>query len=116
MESAELANKSEFLAEGEGSSDEMGSTSDQRPLPQIEAKVCDNKVLLRLHCENQRGVLIKILSQVEKLNLAVSNTNVSQFGKNRALDITIIAEMEKEFNLTIKELVRNLQSALQLVN
>lgn len=113
MEPAELANNTELQAEGEGSSDEMGSTSDQRPLPEIKAKVCDNKVLLRLQCENQRGMLIKIISEVEKLNLAVSNTNASQFG-NRALDITIIAEMETEFNLTTNELVRSLQSVLQL--
>ncbi|CDP09555.1 unnamed protein product [Coffea canephora] len=47
----------------------------------------------------------------KKLNLTVTNTSVAQF-RDLALDITIIAEMDKEFNLTAKELARCLQSAL----
>nr|XP_027103298.1 transcription factor bHLH18-like [Coffea arabica] len=106
MQSVVLVKKSQLVVEDEGSSDE------QRPLPEIEAKLCDKKVLLRVHCENHRGVLVKVLSEIEKLNLAVSNTSVAPFG-SLALDITIIAEMDKEFSLTMKELVQGLRSALQ---
>nr|QJQ51163.1 bHLH transcription factor bHLH3.6 [Gardenia jasminoides] len=112
MQSVVLVKKSQLVVEDEGSSDETGSTDEQRPLPEIEAKLCDKKVLLRVHCQNHRGVLVRVLSEVEKINLAVSNTSVAPFG-SLALDITIIAEMDKEFSLTMKELVKSLQSALQ---
>ncbi|KAL3516038.1 hypothetical protein ACH5RR_022940 [Cinchona calisaya] len=115
VESVVLVKKSKiFVEDEEGSSDEMGSIDEQRPLPEIEAKLCDKKVLFRVHCENHRGVLVKILSEIEKHNLGVTNISVSPFG-SVALDITIIAEMDKEFNLTMKEVVKGLQSALRHV-
>ncbi|KAK2981252.1 hypothetical protein RJ640_030641, partial [Escallonia rubra] len=93
MESVVLVKKSQLLVEDEGSSDEnsLGSCS-ENSLPEIEARVCDKSVLLRIHCEKRKGVLVKILSEVEKLNLSVANTSVSPFG-TLALDITIIAEV-----------------------
>nr|QJQ51160.1 bHLH transcription factor bHLH3.3 [Gardenia jasminoides] len=112
-ESSVLVRRSQLLIEDEGSSDEMGSP-DEQTLPEIEAKLCNNNILLRIHCENHRGVLVKILSEIEKGNLSVVNTNVAPFG-SLALDITIIAEMDKEFNLTMQELLRRLRSALNQV-
>ncbi|CDP17174.1 unnamed protein product [Coffea canephora] len=91
----------------------MGCT-DEQILPEIEAKVCNKNILLRIHCKNHRGLLVKILSEIEKRNLSVVNTNVAPFG-SLALDISIIAEMDKEFNLTMQELVRRLRSALRQV-
>nr|QJQ51159.1 bHLH transcription factor bHLH3.2 [Gardenia jasminoides] len=113
MESMVFVKRSQLLLEDEGSSDETGG-SDEQPLPEIEAKVCNKNVLLRVHCENDRGVLVKILSEVEKLNLAVIHTSVAPFGC-LVLDVTLIAEMDKEFNLTMQELVKSLRSALQRV-
>ncbi|KAG8384210.1 hypothetical protein BUALT_Bualt04G0094300 [Buddleja alternifolia] len=114
MESVILVKKSQInMEDDEGSSDEKSSTtSDGQPLPEIEARLCNKSILLRVHCENQRGVLVNLLSQVEKLNLNVVNTNISSFGKF-ALDITIITEMEKEFNLTATEVVKRLRKAFQ---
>ncbi|KAK3011181.1 hypothetical protein RJ639_011460 [Escallonia herrerae] len=93
IESVVLVKKSQLLVEDEGSSDEnpLGSCN-ENSLPEIEARVCDKSVLLRIHCEKRKGVLVKILSEVEKLNLSVANTSVSPFG-TLALDITIIAEV-----------------------
>ncbi|KAL3538169.1 hypothetical protein ACH5RR_001535 [Cinchona calisaya] len=115
MESVVLVKRSQLiLLEDEGSSDETGGGPDEQPLPEIEAKICDKNVLLRIHCENHKGVLIKIFSEVDKLDLAITSISVAPFG-SLTLDITIIAEMEKEFNLTIKELVECLRSTLQQV-
>ncbi|KAK6128562.1 hypothetical protein DH2020_037706 [Rehmannia glutinosa] len=111
MESVVLVKRSQIMAEDEGSSDEKSGTSDEQPLPEIEARVCNRHILLRVHCEKQKGVLVNLLSKVEKLNLAVINTNVTPFG-SLALDITIVAEMDKEFNLTVKEVVKRLRAAL----
>ncbi|CAI9102125.1 OLC1v1000347C2 [Oldenlandia corymbosa var. corymbosa] len=122
VESVVLVKKSQLMVEdqvNEVGNEPNGRNSNikeqQQPLlPEIEAKVSDKKVLLRVHCENHKGVLVKLISEVEKLNLAITNTSVAVFG-SFALDITIIAEMEQEFNTTTKELVRSLQSALHRV-
>ncbi|XP_027114691.1 transcription factor NAI1 [Coffea arabica] len=110
MQSVVLVKRSQLLVEDEGSSDDTGGP-DEQPLPEIEAKMRNRNILLRIHCEKHKGVLVQILSEVEKHNLAVMNTCVAPFG-NLALDITIITEMEKEFSLTIQELVKILGSAL----
>ncbi|KAI5658741.1 hypothetical protein M9H77_27534 [Catharanthus roseus] len=99
----------------EGSSDDQitsdGGSSEEHPLPEIEVKICNKTLLLRIHCEKQKGVLIKLLDEIERLNLGVTNINVAPFG-SLALDITIIAEMEKEFNMTTIQVIRNLRSLL----
>ncbi|XP_030496347.2 transcription factor bHLH18 [Cannabis sativa] len=82
-------------------------------LPEIEARVYEKDVLIRIHCENHKGIVVKILSEMEKLDhhLSVVNTSVMPFG-NCTLDITILAQMEKEFSMTVKDLVKNLRKAL----
>jgi hypothetical protein len=116
IESVVLVKKSQLLLEDEAvvsaSSDENFVPGSSEPLPEIEARVCNKNVLLRIHCEKHKGVLVKILGEMEKLNLAIINTNVARFG-SLALDITIIAEMEAEFCITVKDLVRSLRPALQ---
>ncbi|GFY90966.1 basic helix-loop-helix (bHLH) DNA-binding superfamily protein [Actinidia rufa] len=92
MESVVLVKKSQLLLEDEaGSSDDNFVGGASKPLPEIEARVCNKSVLLRIHCEKHKGVLVKILSEMENLNLSVINTSVVRFG-TLALDITIIAE------------------------
>ncbi|KAK4490511.1 hypothetical protein RD792_001191, partial [Penstemon davidsonii] len=115
MESVVLVRKSQMIMaeDDEGSSgEESGSSDIEQPLPEIEARVCNNHILLRVHCEKQKGVLVNVLSKVEGLSLAVINTNVIPFG-SLALDITIIAEMEKDFCLTVRDVVKNLRAALR---
>lgn len=117
IESVVLVKKSQLLLEDEAtvisaSSDENFVPKSSEQLPEIEARVCNKNVLLRIHCEKHKGVLVKILGEMEKLNLAIINTNVARFG-SLALDITIIAEMEAEFCITVKDLVRSLRPALQ---
>ncbi|KAI3451870.1 hypothetical protein Pfo_008535 [Paulownia fortunei] len=112
MESVVLVKKSQIVVEDEGSSDEQSCSFDEQPLPEIEARVCDNHILIRVHCEKQKGVLVKLLCKVESLNMIIVNTNATPFG-NVALDITIIAEMEEEFNLTVKEVATALRAAIQ---
>ncbi|KAL2531690.1 Transcription factor bHLH [Abeliophyllum distichum] len=93
--------------------DDVGSSSsEQQSIPSIEARVCDKHVLLRIHCEKRKGVLVKILGEIEKLHLGVVNTSVVPFGSS-SLDITIIAEKEKDFCLAVKEIVQNLYAVLQ---
>lgn len=92
MESVVLVKKSQIV-EDEGSSDEKSCRgSDGQSLPEIRARVCNKSVLLKIHLEKRKGILVKILTEVEKLNLAVVNTSVIPFG-SLTLDITVIAEV-----------------------
>lgn len=71
-----------------------GSSDHQEPqsLPEMEMKVSEKDVLIRIHCEKQKGAMVKILNLLEKLQLTVLNSSVLQFG-NSTLDITIIAQV-----------------------
>ncbi|XP_058186977.1 transcription factor bHLH25-like [Rhododendron vialii] len=114
MESVVLVKKSQLsFGDDESCSDEkFTGGSNIKPLPEIEARVCNKDVLLRIHCEKHKGVLAKLLLELEKLDLVVVNTSVARFG-SLALDITIIAEMETEFQMTVKDLVKRLRPAIQ---
>ncbi|XP_024027042.1 transcription factor bHLH18 [Morus notabilis] len=93
------------------SNDSHDSHSDEVLLPEIEARVSEKDVLIRIHCEKQKGFMVKMLSEIEKLHLSIVNTSVLPFG-NSTFDITVIAQMENEFNMTVKDLVKNLRQAL----
>jgi hypothetical protein len=93
VEAAVLVKKSQLSAD-----DDDGSSCDENfvgteaagTLPEIEARVSDRTVLIRIHCENRKGVLIAALSEVERLGLTIMNTNVLPFTTS-TLDITVMA-------------------------
>lgn len=95
IESVVLVKKSQlsFADDHQSCSDEnITGRSSELQLPEIEAKVCNKNVLLRVHCERRKGLLVKLLGELEKLNLVVVNISVAPFG-SLALDITVIAEV-----------------------
>ncbi|CAA0839681.1 Transcription factor bHLH19 [Striga hermonthica] len=102
MESGVFVKKSQVFEEEEGSS----------LAGEIEVRVVNNNVLIRVHCGKHKGILANLLSQVESMNMVVVNTNVSLFG-NSSLEITIIAEMEKGFSLSVKEVATALRGAFK---
>ncbi|XP_015956179.1 transcription factor bHLH25-like [Arachis duranensis] len=109
VESVVFVKKSQLSNDAEDASLEYEGIFHEA-LPEIEARFCDKNVLVRIHCEKNRGVVEKSINQIEKLHLKVTNSSAMTFG-SWALDITIIAQMEKGFCMTVKELVRNLRSA-----
>ncbi|GMI67989.1 hypothetical protein like AT4G37850 [Hibiscus trionum] len=113
VESVVFVRKSQLSAEDESSSceDKSEGQSSDAALPEMEAKVSDNDVLIRIHCEKQKGLVAKILTEIESLHLSVVNSSVLPFG-NSTLDITIIAKKDDEFNMTVKDLVKDLRVAL----
>ncbi|OAY39385.1 transcription factor bHLH25 isoform X1 [Manihot esculenta] len=116
IESVVIVKKSHLLfCEDESSfSDEsLSKVFVNKPLPEIEARICDKQVLIRIHCEKKKGVLKKTVAEIEKLHLTVVNSSVLTFG-SFALDVTIIAQMEDEFGMSVKDLVKNLHSSFKL--
>lgn len=62
------------------------------PLPEIEARVSDQDVLIKIHCQKRKGTMEKIISEIEKVHLTVINSSSMAFG-NCTDDITIIAQV-----------------------
>lgn len=92
VESVVFVKKSQVSADNQDSSS-WDQNFDGQALPEIEVRVSEKDVLIRIHCENQKGVLVKTLSEIEKLGyLSVVNTSALPFG-NSTLDITIIAQV-----------------------
>ncbi|KAI3442351.1 uncharacterized protein J3R85_001295 [Psidium guajava] len=113
MESAVFVKKYQLSTDDDGSScDESsdGHSTDQALL-EIEARVADKDVLIRIHCENQKAIAARIFGEVEKLHLSVVQSNVVRFGSS-TLHITIVAQMDDGFGLTVNEIVKNLRSSL----
>ncbi|CAL4940935.1 unnamed protein product [Urochloa decumbens] len=89
----------------------IGTEDDGTATPKIEADVQGTTVLLRVVCREKKGVLIMVLTELEKHRLSIINTNVVPFAKS-SLNITITAQIEDGSSTTV-ELVNNLSSALK---
>ncbi|KAL0377963.1 UNVERIFIED_CONTAM: Transcription factor [Sesamum radiatum] len=69
------------VADKEPADRNSGRSSEQR-LPEIEARFCNNNIRLKIQCEKVKGVVVKILDEVEKLNLGVVSASVAPFGSS----------------------------------
>ncbi|CAL5197845.1 unnamed protein product [Lathyrus oleraceus] len=114
VESAVFVKRSILFADDDSSSS-YEENSDQS-LPKIEARVSGKDMLIRIHCNKLRGrTATAILNKLEKHHLSIQSSSVLPFGNNY-IDITIVAEVNKEYCLTIKELIRSINQVLnQLV-
>ena len=66
-------------------------------LPEIEARISEgNVVMVRIHCRDAKGLLVRLLAEVEGLNLSITHTNVMPF----SACILIINIMAKASSLT----------------
>lgn len=94
MESMILVKKSKVIFDEEPnlSSSPLDHNQFDQALPEIEAKVSQNDVLIRIHCEKSKGCMINILNTIEKLQLRVENSIVLPFGDS-ILDITVLAQV-----------------------
>ncbi|URE22979.1 hypothetical protein MUK42_17429 [Musa troglodytarum] len=92
VEAAVLVKRSQLCADDDDGSPGQGGQS----LPEIEARVCEKAVLIKIHCENRKGVLVKALSEIEKLHLRVMNTSVVPFSGS-SLDITVVTQARDSY-------------------
>ena len=93
MESVVFVKKSQLFEDNSCSEENSSGGPLNEPLPEIEARVCDKNVLIRIHCEKRKGVLEKTISEIEKFQLTVINSSCMTFGSS-ALDLTIIAQVQ----------------------
>ena len=85
------------LCSGSHDQNTDGSPSGNLP-PEIQVRICEKTVLVRIHCENHKGVLVKLLSEIEKLHLSVTNASSMPF-VGLFLDITVSAQASYKFLL-----------------
>ncbi|KAL5704762.1 hypothetical protein ACHQM5_023142 [Ranunculus cassubicifolius] len=108
MEAAVFVRKFEVSS---NTTDEKLDDFSQEPLPEVQAKVSERNVLIRIHSEKHKGILAHTLMATEQLNLIVISSGVLPFGSS-TFEITVLAQMEAEFNLTVKALVEKLHSSI----
>ncbi|GER42112.1 basic helix-loop-helix (bHLH) DNA-bindingsuperfamily protein [Striga asiatica] len=89
------------------SSDEQSISSG----PEIEARFCDREILVSIHCQKRKRVVEKTVAEIEKLHLTVVNSSSISLGDS-ALNITVVAQKDEEFGMSMKDLVKNLRAAL----
>lgn len=97
VESVVVLNKPELSGEIDDSSscdESIDAGSGNEPLLQVEARVSGQEVLLRIHCQRQKGLLVKLLAQIQSLHLFAVNSSVLPFGHS-IIDITVIAQVEE---------------------
>ncbi|KAL4347986.1 hypothetical protein GQ457_17G001890 [Hibiscus cannabinus] len=117
IESVVFVKKRRLVADtddGISSRDEDFSAPFDEPLPEIEARYCDKSVLVRIYCEKRKGFPEKIVSEIEKSQLTVVSSNVTTFGSS-AVHITIVAQMDMGFCMTVKDLVKKLRAAFKFM-
>ncbi|KAL6893631.1 hypothetical protein ACP4OV_007729 [Aristida adscensionis] len=84
-------------------------TTGRKSLPEIEARFSEKSVMVRVHCENGKGVAVKVLAEFEELHLSIVHANVMPFSPC-TLIITITAKVEDGLTVTVEEIVNRLNS------
>lgn len=94
VQSVVTVDEQQLSYDSSNSDDSEVASGNNETLPHVEAKVLDKDVLIRIHCQKQKGLLLKILVEIQKLHLFVVNNSVLPFGDS-ILDITIVAQVKK---------------------
>ncbi|ONK57956.1 uncharacterized protein A4U43_C09F6090 [Asparagus officinalis] len=97
---------------GVGDVESGGNPPSADTLLEIEAKMSANIVLIKTHCKNRRGVLLKALDEIEKLHLSVISSSSLPFS-DQFLDITVTAQVEEGFSMTVKDLLKKLNTSFR---
>ncbi|KAJ0260447.1 Transcription factor bHLH18 [Hirschfeldia incana] len=112
MESMVLVKKSQLVLDEEH---QLSSPSSERNrdcsnLPEMEVKVSGKDILIKILCEKQKSNLIKIMAEIEKLGLSITNSSVLPFGPT--FDVSIIAQKTTGFDMTVEDVVKRLSCCL----
>nr|XP_017240986.1 PREDICTED: transcription factor bHLH18-like isoform X2 [Daucus carota subsp. sativus] len=96
------------------SGDDNFADHNEESIPEIEVRLSETDVFLRIQCQKIPGLAVKMLSDIEKLHMTIVSSSVMPFASNSLL-ITVIAQMNMEFCMTADDLMKRLQfTALKL--
>ncbi|KAL6650064.1 hypothetical protein ACP70R_014288 [Stipagrostis hirtigluma subsp. patula] len=85
--------------------------AERKPLPDIEARFSEKSVTVRIHCENGKGVVVRVLAEVEELPLRIVDADVLPFPAS-TLIIAVTAKVQEGFTITAEDIIGRLNSAL----
>ncbi|XP_004511795.1 transcription factor bHLH25-like [Cicer arietinum] len=94
---------------------DIESSKSNQTLPEIEVRVSAKDVLIKIQCDKENGLASTLLGHLQNHNLTLQTTTFLPFGNN-ILDITILAQMNKENCVTAKDLIGSLRKALLVHN
>ncbi|MED6208220.1 hypothetical protein PIB30_042954 [Stylosanthes scabra] len=80
--------------------------------PEVEARWLEKEVLIRIQCEKQKGIMLKLLPLLQNNHLSLVGSTLLPFGNSTLNVIIIIAQMNEGFNLTLYDLVKMLREDL----
>lgn len=69
------------------------------PLPQVEARMLEKEVLIGIHCQKQKDIVLKIMALLQNLHLSLASSSVLPFGTS-TLKVTIIAQVNNNDNIS----------------
>ncbi|CAM0913425.1 unnamed protein product [Alopecurus aequalis] len=81
-------------------------------LPEIHVSISESNVIVTIHCKNGKGVLVRLLAEVEGLRLRIRHTNAIPFSAC-TMNITITAKVDEGFNIAPEDIVGKLHAALR---
>lgn len=68
------------------------TTATESEGPEIQARISEKQVLIKIFCRSEKGLMSRIPSEIAKMNLNVVDMRIMPFG-GTALDITILAQV-----------------------
>ncbi|GJN41036.1 hypothetical protein PR202_gn00359 [Eleusine coracana subsp. coracana] len=75
-----------------------GTPVARNTLPDVEVLFSGKSIMVKIHCENGKGVIVKVLTEAEKLHLGIIDANVMAFSAS-TLIITITARASPPYLL-----------------
>ncbi|KAJ3684396.1 hypothetical protein LUZ61_013560 [Rhynchospora tenuis] len=81
-------------------------------LPEIEVRISQQRVLIKIHCGNQKGILAKLLSEIENLGLTIVTTSAVPFTSS-SINITVSTKVDQELSLTVEDVVKTINFVLK---
>ncbi|KAJ4804340.1 basic helix-loop-helix (bHLH) DNA-binding superfamily protein [Rhynchospora pubera] len=111
IDSAVLVNDS-YLSSGDADHGRSSSTNPE-PLPAIKAQLSEDIILISIHCVTFKGLLVKLLSVLENLNLTITHTSLMSFSASTSF-ITITAQIEGPYKnaVSAEDVVKKLSLAV----
>ncbi|XP_022875985.1 transcription factor bHLH18-like [Olea europaea var. sylvestris] len=77
---------------------------------EIKARISNNNVMIKIFHKKHKGLVSRIQYEMENLHLNVLDVRAMPFGSS-TVDITILAEMKREFCVTVEDIVEHLEMA-----
>lgn len=97
-DSVEKQTKADLCSDDEYSSSDESIEGAAESQFQVDAKVSGKEILIRIHCKKQKGLLVKIISEIQRFQLFVVKNSLLPFGES-ILDITVIAQVKDILSL-----------------